>query len=1711
MKKNIAKRVLAGILVVLMMIQFLPGDTIYADPSETSASSVVTQSDAASSESLTNGGSAGKSASSGTADSGNGAGVNADSSALLKNDGMPQADELSSDSAVNVESAENGTASGTVISENGDDVYADPSEPLKNGGVPQADEPDADSSEPLKDDAAPQANDVRTDSMTDGGSEEIDTEPEIISKEDIDAYAALSETPENSGTVFVPLINNESTENSAALSVSYLEPLTLSLRGFTPDDGVESSIVFFCRSAEDPNSEWTIFGDGPCTLEPGQYVLTYTYNDNDEYAVDGPEADFGFTVTKAEVSAPSNLHWDGSNPAWTAPVTTTDGGVLPGGVINTYTLIAYKNGAELDRFNAFSDGYPNFANHIVSTGFHEGVYTFRVEIGVTEAAQSYFTGCTSEDSPSFVVPLVKVRAGSGIAAVQPAEKLLIPGDPNGLAVKATVKTGYTFINWTGSSVQFADSTAAETTVFLSADYADGTELVVTANAGDISGPVITDFRGAGSGKLSAKTVDMEDGVAAYAFSTETSADQVVWTAVSPAVQEDTYEYALTSGGIYYFYAKDAAGNVSRSENTVQVTEVKYHDYYTEDGPKAYSDFIIGSDGVTVSVPVRPAYVFEGWFTDPEFTVPAETSYTDHSASPYELYAKWTAVTLPEITVSGLSRTYSGNDTKLRPVMDPVDGILSYAWFKNGTESGTGEQLAVKNVSDSGTYSLVVTLEDTEGNIVDTEEVENISVDITPADLTVQADNQTILYNMPAPEYTLTITGLLGSDTKDVITGTVSCDYTVGSSVGRYGIRLTDFHADNYDITTGNGILTVNAGEEDLTVAFKDGTPDYTYEENRTFEPEVAVTLGEQPLPSSDYVVSYSDNNKAGTAKAVVTSDYFAEKTLYFTIKKAKFEPEVVISDRKYDGTKAAPALSLDHPEGGSAVWYYAEKDAEDFGAVSPENAGDYTVYAVIEETDNYLGFETEKADFSILKRKITITANSQSFVYDGLPHSDDGYVVTGDGFVPGQNFYSVTVTGSVTMVTPEDQEPNNLVSYTLTSNTLPENYDIEAVPGILSVTKDTLPAPFNPHWNTAKPGEAVWVPVSKRGLTVSYHVELLAYDGTDYQKIDETDTSENACDFSAAIRSHAVSEAENGSVCSYFFTVKAVPSGGTNRDNYKESDKTEKTGEIFTAVLSYEGENVSEAGISGADTYVLLSNETVAFEAQAETGYEFSVPAFSLSNSQIQAISYSIEEDELTGSIKAALTESLTDVVLTFHTKDKAPVVEKAGFSSRSPYDQVQISFTGRDDLGLTGWVIKKGDTLPGEEDWNPIPETEDGQPSEITESFTVTEPGKYYAFFRDVVGNVSVSEECFTIYRYNFDPGAEDAEGSMDPVLKEESETIVLPEAGYERTGFSFKDWKGVSGIYEDGAKLSANPGTGFEETLTALWAGNEYAFTVKYFLMDLEGNYPSDPYKEKIFYAPYGAERSSDLDSLQLDLTGFTRDDDRKEEITIAGDGQTLAVYYSRNIYKLTFSYTLPGDETPAGSTVSKYYGADLSDAFGASSKPSVPGYNFVGWFFGDTGAQPASMPASDVMATGYFTNEIVNYHLNYYLQDLNEDGTAADTYALYADGSKTLTAIFGDELAMNSDLAELPDGFSYFGTLVTEEPFADADITLPEGVSSSAETTAASGKTINVFLNRNTYTATLNVWQGKVNKGDPVYTWSVDLLYGADFPEGLAEKNR
>lgn len=188
--------------------------------------------------------------------------------------------------------------------------------------------------------------------------------------------------------------------------------------------------------------------------------------------------------------------------------------------------------------------------------------------------------------------------------------------------------------------------------------------------------------------------------------------------------------------------------------------------------------------------------------------------------------------------TGLTATYG--DT-LADVTLPENDDGVWSWKDEDTTS-------VGNAGGNS-FTLVFTPNDTSYNPVEVE----ATVTVGKAALTVTADNVTVAYGEPKPEFTAQINGFVNDDYEGDLTGTLEfdCAYAAGSPVGTYPIKPKGLTSDNYNISFVPGTLTVtenavpmptapvgktltyNAGLQDLIIpgSAEHGTMYYSLSQN----------------------------------------------------------------------------------------------------------------------------------------------------------------------------------------------------------------------------------------------------------------------------------------------------------------------------------------------------------------------------------------------------------------------------------------------------------------------------------------------------------------------------------------------------------------------------------------------------------------------------------------------------------------------------------------------------------------------------------------------------------------------------------------------------------------------------------------------------------------------------------------------------------------
>ena len=169
----------------------------------------------------------------------------------------------------------------------------------------------------------------------------------------------------------------------------------------------------------------------------------------------------------------------------------------------------------------------------------------------------------------------------------------------------------------------------------------------------------------------------------------------------------------------------------------------------------------------------------------------------------------------ELSVAVPSGLTYGDTKPLTITVEPADAALEFAFAGQSPNDNGSDKFSVTKGSD-GTYSLYAgaagdfTLTVTATKDGYSQKQETVSFSVGKAALTVTADNVTVTYGEPKPEFTAQINGFVNDDYEGDLTGTLEfdCAYAAGSPVGTYPITPKGLTSNNYSISFVYGTLTV---------------------------------------------------------------------------------------------------------------------------------------------------------------------------------------------------------------------------------------------------------------------------------------------------------------------------------------------------------------------------------------------------------------------------------------------------------------------------------------------------------------------------------------------------------------------------------------------------------------------------------------------------------------------------------------------------------------------------------------------------------------------------------------------------------------------------------------------------------------------------------------------------------------------------------------
>ncbi|MBR0148889.1 MAG: Ig-like domain-containing protein [Lachnospiraceae bacterium] len=357
-----------------------------------------------------------------------------------------------------------------------------------------------------------------------------------------------------------------------------------------------------------------------------------------------------------------------------------------------------------------------------------------------------------------------------------------------------------------------------------------------------------------------------------------------------------------------------------------------------------------------------------------------TVYYKVNADNYEPYEGWAIITVnpadADVTEPA-ARTldYDGTYQDLLAEGESDDGIFEYSidnkkWSTSvptGMNAGdydvwwrfTGD----KNHNSLGTAKL-------------TSKINKIALTVTPD------EGQSKVFGEDDPELTYAVSGLVGNDTKAVISGCLMRE--TGENVGEYEMSDDNLTSENYDITVTSGVKFVITQKSITDAAVILDQTQFIYDETLKTVNLIKVETHDGVLldPDTDYTVSGNMSGKAiGDYTVTVTGkgNYKDEATVnWYIVEEIKTMDVTVDTIRTtYDGMAHGIGLRIDEPADGYTIKYENESGVfEKTDAPVITDAGTLSVSFVISAKgyEDYYGEATVIID----PASVTVKADDRS-------------------------------------------------------------------------------------------------------------------------------------------------------------------------------------------------------------------------------------------------------------------------------------------------------------------------------------------------------------------------------------------------------------------------------------------------------------------------------------------------------------------------------------------------------------------------------------------------------------------------------------------------------------------------------------------------------------------------------------------------------------
>jgi len=431
--------------------------------------------------------------------------------------------------------------------------------------------------------------------------------------------------------------------------------------------------------------------------------------------------------------------------------------------------------------------------------------------------------------------------------------------------------------------------------------------------------------------------------------------------------------------------------------------------------------------------------------------------------------------------------------------------------------------------------------------------------ITPATITVKADNKTKVYGTADPVLTASVSGLRNSDPASAINYSLSRD--AGENVAEYTIMVTPGTNPNYTMNTQNGVFSIT--KKPATVVANSKSKTYS-SADPTLTATVTGTVGNDAIA---YTLAREEGEDVGQYPIAVTPGINPNYEVTTTPGSFSITPATVIvmaNDKvKVQGTDdpelTATVAGLRNGDPESLISYtISREEGEDAGtyAIIPAGTAKQGNYQI-----TYLSGKLTILDESQIIT-ITITGNTATMTYNGSEQSVTGYAVS----IPeGAPLTKADISGPLTAIA--------------------RGTDVKTEGGgkyMMGLTPDQFSAQISDYYVAFNVIDG-WLKITKKSISIAFDSSKV-YDG----EIFTVD----------ADRLHVTGLVEGQSLTGRLWTESAAP--GVYETHAGSSQAMMETGTIYSSL------SVIDASSSNVTTsYVPVFDVTLVIEGSPCVGVEW--------------------------------------------------------------------------------------------------------------------------------------------------------------------------------------------------------------------------------------------------------------------------------------------------------------------------------------------------------------------------------------------------------------------------------------------------------------------------------------------------------------------------